>query len=296
MTSALPVPTEWPGYAGFRRWISERHQITELRRVGARWPWTTDPLFRELHFCNVFRELDRGSVHAIALYGRAWPSWGVDSWFLAAIVRFLNLPETLDELEQAGLFASPDAWEPLTALDLLRARAARKEKVFAPAYVIAAAEGSDKPGHLVRNVWGPMWDYRHHWRHYWSGTDGERVTVARTVERLQQHAWVGGFLAYEIASDLTYLPLLAEAPDRATYANLGPGALRGLKLVFGPLAAGRKPYPLFEALLAAITGDQPTTRPLLARDVEHSLCEFYKYERARLGVNPYRRRYQGAPT
>ncbi len=102
----------------------------------------------------------------------------------------------------------------------------------------------------------------------------------------------GPFLAYEVVTDLTHTHYLCHAPDLDTFANAGPGAVRGLNRLAGrPLDATLEPAEALRemrALLRQAGRKLPPSFPTVhLREIEHSLCEFDKYERVRLG--------QGAP-
>ena len=57
---------------------------------------------------------------------------------------------------------------------------------------------------------------------------------------LRQFYGLGPFLAYEIVTDLRHTALLDRAPDIMTWANPGPGALRGARLLTHGPERGRK--------------------------------------------------------
>jgi 5-hmdU DNA kinase, helical domain len=96
-----------------------------------------------------------------------------------------------------------------------------------------------------------------------------------------------GFMAYEVISDLRWA-CLRDAPDVMTWANAGPGAVRGLHRVFGRPAD--QPLSQDQALveMCGLLDKSPDhlgehVPPLEMRDVEHSLCEFDRYQRAKQG-------------
>jgi len=132
---------------------------------------------------------------------------------------------------------------------------------------------------------------------------------------LRQFPYMGDFMSYEVVTDLRHTDLLDRAPDIMTWANPGPGARRGLGRVFeggAYEALGHKKEPLVRMMreLLEVSRD-PEHWPQFSgpgfefagegledrllsgygdwwptwemRDVEHTLCEFDKYERARLG-------------
>lgn len=119
-----------------------------------------------------------------------------------------------------------------------------------------------------------------------------RWTLQDAWSWLRQFPYLGDFMAYEIVTDLRHTTLLDRAPDIMTWANPGPGAARGLGRVFRGDPAAYRPSQKAELnrmmrdLLemsrssAVWSSDWPRWE---MRTVEHTLCEFDKYERLRLG-------------
>lgn len=107
---------------------------------------------------------------------------------------------------------------------------------------------------------------------------------------------VGPFLAYEMVTDMRHTKILDQAPDIYTWANAGPGALRGLQRLGLPCANQTQACESMQSLLSRA----PTSACMEAwpvpemRDIEHSLCEFDKYCRVfYLEGNRPRSRYPG---
>lgn len=69
---------------------------------------------------------------------------------------------------------------------------------------------------------------------------GNPVTLKRVWEWLKNFYGLGAFMAYEIVTDLRHTKLLDRAPDINTWANPGPGALRGAALMIRPANRVRK--------------------------------------------------------
>ncbi len=78
-------------------WITERESIRRRREAGEPAPWTSDPVLRDYRFCNVRRENDAVTRH-IAARWRAPHADDPHLWFAMAVARFINWPDTLDEL------------------------------------------------------------------------------------------------------------------------------------------------------------------------------------------------------
>jgi len=111
------------------------------------------------------------------------------------------------------------------------------------------------------------------------------------------HEWlvkfplIGDFGAYEIVCDLRWTKLLDKAPDTMEWANPGPGAMRGLNRLHGRDVKRHVPREQYiremRELLYVSHQFWPTPSEhwpaLEMREIEHTLCEFDKYERVRLG-------------
>ena len=129
-------------------------------------------------------------------------------------------------------------------------------------------------------------------------------TLQGATEELCKFPWVGPFMAYEVVSDLRHTPVLRQAPDILTWANPGPGATRGLGRVFhanpdhfsrGNSKDVLEMYRLMQVLLKHSQRAEFWPRDWPAwemREVEHWLCEFDKYERARLGEGAPKQLYK----
>lgn len=92
---------------------------------------------------------------------------------------------------------------------------------------------------------------------------------------------------------------LRDADDIMTWANPGPGCIRGIVRLLGGSVRNRADYPSHKQLLPIMRGILRFSNDFLAdwmpawemRDVEHTLCEFDKYERVRLGEGKPRQKY-----
>jgi hypothetical protein len=97
---------------------------------------------------------------------------------------------------------------------------------------------------------------------------------------------VGGFIAYEMVCDLRFCLLRFKPLDTITWANVGPGAKRGLNRL------GME--PCIESMITLLN-KAPRLEcpwPFELREIEHWLCEFDKYERVRTGVGVPRMKYR----
>jgi hypothetical protein len=215
------------------------------------------------------------------------------------IFRWFNLIRTGELLNRHGLLTK---WDESLAVKKLQS-AWKEGPVFTGAYMIKAGNGP--PGCKIPNVCKSI-----------SRVWAERkrlVQVCKDDCRLQA-LWkklckfdnLGGFMAYEIVCDLRYTYLLSNASDVSTWTNLGPGANRGLARVLGeemPVNKVGKIIPNIRPdrveqvhkLLLMVRKKLPNMPRFEMREIEHSLCEFFKYDRALFNLpGKSKRKYKGA--
>lgn len=264
----------------FFRFIEERHAIWHRRfELKLPWPWTADPLLRKYRFCNIFRELDTVTIWIRDNWRLPYADHP-NLWFMMCVARQINWPGTLAEMSEIGF---PDIWNPHALVNLMRERKARGEQVYTGAYMLRGGQkGVDKAFYTVYTVLDPLWK---------EGPNPFRVEGLDTLEGwwtwLNSHPGWGPFLSYEVVTDLRHTRYLRDAPDVNTFANAGPGAWRGLCRIYGrDKSSGNKPDMALTEMTELLRMSPimlPSFVPALElRDVEHSLCEFDKYERARL--------------
>ena len=282
----------------FWYWINEREKIRLRKEAHPNDPdqWTDDPILRDYRFCNVFREEDRVTKW-IAAHWRTPHEDDINVWFAMAVARVINWPETL------GAIGYPVPWKPTHVYETLRDRQKRGLKVYTGAYMLRgdvqgrdprAPSDNNKVFYTVWTVLDPLWHMKHQLHVLLN--DGPQATLQEVWNWLVKFPGWGGFLAYEVVTDVRHTRWLSDAPDIMTWANAGPGAIRGLNRIHErPLDKAlpqRVALEEMRELLAMAPGVlQPHVRPLEMRDIEHSLCEFDKYERALTGQGKPRARY-----
>jgi hypothetical protein len=193
------------------------------------------------------------------------------------------------------------------------------DKVFTGAYNISnSGSTKSKVDRVIDDYIQPMWDDRD--AIISALTHDPGLTPMQTVVKvLQKYLGMGGsgFMAYEVACDLRFTYVCESAPDVNTWTSMGPGASRGLHRLLGTFpknVIGWKPRPPLgwqrhmRLLLQKINEDLKTSSKTAyeiddprkgnmprfeMREVEHSLCEFDKYERVRTGEGKSKRTYSG---
>lgn len=316
-------------YEEFFTFAVERHLIYMRKKLGKPAPWTDDPILQKHYFTNVYREYDKTT---------AWFRKNIrnrmrnDSQVLLATVVFrwfnrIDVGEIIF-LQPSFLHDSHTPFEML--LDHGEARyieeAIRSVKPTGQwvngAYIIKGTEGMDK----LAGICDCIQEFHNEsgWRDVASDLiqfgkdtfvtlDGQDTsTCVGTMEGftrwLAQTRQIGMFMAYEIACDLRYTNLLYHAPDVKTWANPGPGALRGLSRIVSDHPDGGHHIPdpqscmiwlmeqsdqMFRRRVLQAIPHEALVPPWEMREVEHTLCEFDKYERVRQGGTSKRRYRHG---
>jgi hypothetical protein len=275
----------------FWYWIEERQSIYQKRARGLPPPWTKDPILQEYKFTNVFRQLDRVSVVLHDDVLSEIPDTKLDRIFFAVFLfRMFNWPPTYYALRLAGLAAR---WDEKRAIALLTKRK-KTEKIFTGAYIISNGGSTEPKVDMMCKAITTTW--------------GERKRLAKNIERtkslelsaeiLYGLPQVGKFIAYELVSDLRWTKLLNKARDIDTWANVGPGADRGLRwLLYGsakgePKVGQRAGQAVMVDLLTRARTEVSFGKSLELREIEHSLCEFDKYMRVKTGVGRPRSKFR----
>lgn len=181
------------------------------------------------------------------------------------------------------------------------------------AYIISSPPGYSKLSGILEIV--RRFNLTSDWRH-WTSNDpaANECTLEVAWEWLKENDYFGPFHSYEIVTDLRHTALLDKAPDIMTWANPGPGARRGANRVNGREKTDHSVSRdgLIEEMQVLLSHSKnPDMWPQYnepggwygpkdvwskdkmwskdswpkweMREVEHTLCEFDKYERIRTG-------------
>ncbi len=288
--TALSDPMSWNEDAvlDFWRFVCERHRLF-LRRFVWRTPppWTSDLVLATLFTTNVYRELDRGtrflSRHLLPFATTSPPERVV---FNVIVYRMFGLPDTWLAL---GGFEPIAAWDRARVLATLADRQRNGLRLFTAAYRVSQRGAPCVPGEKYRVVVDRLTQIH------------ERLVLVvpalLSAPSMQEaHALLAqlpglggetGFMAYEVLSDLILdKAVLSFSED--DWGNPGPGALEGLRALAPetsftkPLAQGAiKELRWNQGAWLNKAGVMLLGPPLTLRNVEHSLCEYSKYVRAK---------------
>lgn len=292
--------------ADFFSYSRKRYNIFLRRKIGQIAPWTEDTILQNYRFCNIFREDDKVTV---------WFRENIrdhlkdDPRVLLATFAFrlFNLPLSGQSMmavswaicgDYYSIF-STEGWAKCRQ-ELARTIKAQEQKVTG-AYMTKTPTGLDKTDGCIQVV---DWFIKH------CGGIAEMVpdqypSLQAMTEFITEAPFMGPFLAYEVVTDLRHTYLLNKADDIMTWANPGPGAARGLSRMCGldkdALKRERKAdvevmQDLMQQILYKAQQEiyWPQKWPKWEmREVEHTLCEFDKYERVLNKQGTPRSRYNG---
>jgi len=264
-------------------WITERESIRIKKEAGEPPPWTADPILRAYRFCNVRRMDDKVS------------RWLLENWYepyrdhpnalyAAALARFINLPASLDQCT-SYLFGTRGPVDWVGVSDELRHVRSVKGVLFNGAYMVRCDRGVDKVDYVVRRCVGSLTR---------PGVAVDPASMERTHKMIVDNAYgLGSFMAGQVAADLRWA-VTGSWRDRNDWAPLGPGSVRGVNRVLGA-ASGRGVSEMMGVIerVRDLLPESIGSR-LEAMDYQNCLCEYDKYERARLGEGRPKQRYRGA--
>jgi hypothetical protein len=276
--------------------MEERHIIYERKKAGQPFPWTDDSILQRYKFCNVFRELDTGTIWCREHIRE--PYWLAEQLFFnIAAYRSINSWETWQEVYTKERYRAGHSfiveYHSEIIKDILIKRRNRGERIFTNAHMLTGVGGTDKVVMYTDKTWAQLWMRRRELE----PTEDDTLQSAFNKLLNAKIPAIGRFIAYEIITDLRHTRYLEHAKDIYTWANPGNGAKRGVMRIFYGRLLDKIPgddycIEAMQNLLQMSTAYLPSGFPQLEmRDIEHTLCEFDKYERTRLGEGTARMRY-----
>lgn len=259
----------------FWAFVNERQSIWHRRFVLQQpRPWTSDPVLSQGHFTNVYRWLDPGTQYAIRAL-QAAPS-REDQIYFTVGYRLLNRQEVFERFGRPPYRVDHFEW-----LAFLEAERAAKRSIFTRRHLTP------------------------YWKQYQEATSLALAlevygTSAEVYKQLRKLPGVGTFIGWQCYADLTYVPDFLRFHE--TFVRPGDGASYALSVMLGQRdfndyahqrldsSTRVRPSEREQELLAehvvwlfrtqpALTHPQPL--PLSVIDLEHALCEWLRYCRAR---------------
>ena len=303
----------------------ERQSIWKRRKQGQHCPWSKHESFQDFSYCNVYRELDRGTAffraHVLDLYfgkgsvkdAEKLPSMADTEWltkvlWAAYVYRQVNRVDTFQV--RLGYIPSLQQLDAYTKVCQKMTQASESfftgchqtthmGKYLSNIQEVGCENGASLLHETVAGLQETIQKYP---------SDGE-PGGSQAVKILQRLPGIGSFFAWQILCDL------AEAHCLPTtwfenFCELGPGARQGLQHIFSHLSktTANKNNRLYLAAAKQVeeyqsTGFQQlgltfpvwgyhssscsTTKPLGLKEIEHALCEY-----AKLKAGKTRRRFQ----
>jgi len=276
------------------QFIIERHAVYVRRQRGDPWPWTDDEILKTYKFTNIFRELDTGTIFCRKAIREPYADHP-ELFFNIATYRLYNY---IDTYRAIGFVEN---YDPNLVMEEMYVRRDQGERIFTGAHMITGTLGGDKIHQVFGLCFSRLWKNRRKLE----PQPGD--TLEEAFNRLCGHnPGYGPFISYEVITDLRWTRYLMDATDILTWANPGPGAMRGINRLLGnPIYRNwdtkkdKRDYPkkgeyiLYMRDLLAMSGSElPGWIPSLEmRDIEHSLCEYDKSERVRKGEGRPRSKY-----
>lgn len=272
--------------AAFWQFVRDRHDIYLKREAGEPPPWTDDPILSTRRFTNVVRELDRGTIWLREYEKEAGDMELVDRLFLYATYRGLNWTPTFER------FGFPQRRAESVAVWHAAINQARGTKDATGRYQIQAGHPLMSAAHLPRLA-------RHHvvWTQPGIYEVAQNVAAARdgieVVAALRKVKGLGGpFFSAQVAAD--YIDGPASHLARDTVFPLAVGSRCSARLIWsGRFTRPRKknstrisPDPMDEVVYRDLHEERDNEAPCTMTwiDIEHSLCEWWKYENAQAGI------------
>lgn len=282
-------------------YMREREAIRILRAAGNPPPWTKDPILRTWKFTNVKRDHDRttrGLITEFYEHAKAARRPRLEILFNCAAFRYFGTLE----------FARDIRWNTPTeqSLDFIKFRARTRktdgQRVYTTAYITHPETVYSEPKEVTicdQYLRGMLRDARR--------LVGVGSTWQELIQRLCAVKGFGPFMAKEVALDAMLAGFWSDGgpTDKDTWTPIGPGAKRGVARLAGRgYINGHGKYvsgnfndefalSILRRALDAAETNWPVLYPALnMHDIQWALCEFDKYERARLGQGVPRNKFR----
>lgn len=269
------------------RFIYAREEARMCKEAGS--AFTRDKIIAKYRFCNVRRNDDRVTKFVLG-WAKEWDG-KPEQWFAFVVARLFNNEETLADIAPHVIPFKPDKME-----QILQRRAAKGLKNFNAAYIVSTnGRAMDKVSYVVRELLEPMWALRQN-----ITASLRKATLDEAHDLLMRQRGLGSFMAAQVLADLKYVkPELWE--DFDTFCSSGPGSKRGMNRVMGRdygKGMTETQFRFYMLALRKAVNEDITKRmaPLTAQDLQNCLCEFDKYERARVGDGEPKQLYKPKET
>lgn len=294
----------------FFRTARERQKMYKAKEAGEPWPWSEDAVMNNVYLCNLFREQDKTTVWFRENVRdpekesfRVFPAIVLFRWF--------NRVETGKHLFGGSIFndwvemmihkGNPEAvgnW-------LSNKIEEMNPPYFTGAYMIKVDNGMQKHHSVSIAASAVVEGFLHRFKE--ANTPILFDRLQGWTEWLTGFHGLGGFMSYEIASDLRWTILGRKSIDINSWANVGPGCARGLSRLYFETHTHAEDFLRERSrandvmiYLHQLSRDekywpQSGEPKWEMREVEHWCCEFDKIERARAREGRIKRWYKPSP-
>lgn len=217
-------------FDSYWRFACER-QLIYLRRVaGGVAPWTDDPVINQFRFTNAYRACDRVSQYLISrvIYDKKDSNRDeADTVLRVLLFKFFNRIATWRLLETSFGDISAKTFSVKRMGAVLDDAMDRREPIYSAAYIIPPVprlSGTQRKhhGHL-RLLEMMLADSL-------PGQVAKANSLAEVYALLASYPGLGPFLAFQLAIDLNYTPVLSF--DETSFVVAGPGARSGIAKCF----------------------------------------------------------------
>jgi hypothetical protein len=262
-------------------YLTERQKIYHRRHVLNRpWPWTLDPVLRDWHFPNVYRELDPGTVY---LREKLLPACGPRQVLLNLVVyRHFN---TIEAARRLLPLSGPLPQNTRYFLQGINA--------YTNAYRTSPFMNMGGPDPIDNSE-----RCSYQWARLLPGLEKELHTYGMTdvVEMLEELEGLGPFTSYLIACDLTYTDLVDYTENAAVFPHTGSIACLSW-MVQGSVNQEMARRLIYD--MERVAHDELASRgfpfhddqDLSLRALEDGLCELHRYRSLKAGSSSGRRYY-----
>ena len=294
-------------------WIHERQSIWHKRVIlGEPAPWTEDGILKEYKFTNAIRDLDRLTIYYIdniLSNLEATKTAGVISIgeiqksviLNTMIYRLFCRIETWEEIGYIALNDWEEEWP--KAKERLRKRREEGHSIFTSAYYVndlkAGNPNPETNSNKLENAICLIEDWYKNIQDIYVNGFLEAGSMKEQLDYFKTLKCIGHFTAYEWSCDFclaeryTGVKLVRWTDD--SYTNVGPGAKRGLDWIFEDLGNMNHLQAIFYLRSIAkdefkrLGYDKTMKWPVKVTDfnlrvIEHDLCEYQKYKKAKEGV------------
>jgi len=286
--------------SGFFDFITTRQNIWYKREVlKLPSPWTDDPVLSQYHFCNVYRELDRGTQWFLRHCDDPLDSTSEGLW-KAVFFRFLGLTTWFEALGEAvGVKGVPPSWlwADVAQCNLLVGAIHQLPKPYNPAYLLLAAPNRlPRVERLIAGL-NDLYLKKEQIADQLANVSDLKA-AHKAITRIRQ---CGPFVGMQSLRDLILLSQLPHLNEH-DWCYIGPGARDALQRLGCKIPKEEKESLTNLALAApkelqrrGFNRPEGLNYPNLC-DIQHCLCEYGKYVKYRDNlINRKRRYFPGGP-